>query len=388
VRQEAQALIEAGYEVTVVSPTSLRAPEREVTLDGVRVLRFESPPLGRGVIGYLREYALALWRMSQVLRRLRREAPFSAVISCNPPDFLIQLARPLARRGSGLVFDYHDPSPELFEAIFGRREAFYRLLLALERLAFRTADVVMTVNDACADLVRGRGGVPTSRVFVVRNCPDPRRFFPVEPRPELRRGREHLIVWVGKISRKEGLEYLVEAADELVNRRGRTDIAFVIVGPGDVANELPAQIERRALGDAIVLPGRADDELLREYLATADVCVSLDERNPMNDRSLMVKVLEYMAMGCAVVQFPLAEMRQVCGDTTVYANDGDALDLADRIEELVNDPARRAALGAAARERVLAGLMWPDQVPTLLEAVELAIGTGRRARAWLAFTAA
>lgn len=315
-----------------------------------------------------------------MLRRLQNEPAFDAVIACNPPDFLIQLARPFARRGAGLIFDYHDPSPELFEAMFKRRGLLYRLLVRLERRAFQTADIVMTVNEPCADLACSRGGFPRDRVFVVRNCPDPRRFFPVDPRSELRRGREHLVLWVGGMSRKERLDLLLDAADELVNGNARTDVGFAIVGWGDIGDELAAEIEQRGLGDIVHLPGQVDNELLREYMATADVCVSLDERNPMNDRSVMLKVLEYMAMGKAVVQFPLAEMRRVCGDTTVYARDADPSDLARQVATLLDDPARRAALGQSARERIRSGLTWPDQVPILLSAVDEAIAMRRDGR--------
>ena len=59
-------------------------------------------------------------------------------------------------------------------------------------------------------------------------------------------------------------------------------------------------------------------------MSTADVCVGVDERNAMNDRAAMRKVLEYLALGKAVVQFPLAEMQRLCGDATVYARNGDA----------------------------------------------------------------
>jgi glycosyltransferase involved in cell wall biosynthesis len=321
----------------------------------------------------MREYLTALARTGRILRRLRKEPPFAAVIACNPPDVLILLARFFARGTPGLVFDYHDPSPELFEEKFGRRGLFYRLLLQFERLAFRTADVVMTVNEPCADLVRRRSKVPNDRLFVVCTFPDARLFFPVDPRPELRQGREHLVLWVGGMSQKEGLHLLIDAADELVNEKGRTDVAFSIVGRGDVREELIAEIGRRGLDGVVNLPGEADTDLLREYMTTADVCVSLDESSPLNDRSIMVKVLEYMAMGRPVVQFPLAEMRRICGDATVYARNGDAHDLVERIGELLDDPARRARLGDAARQRVLDGLTWPDQVPTLLKAVEQAI---------------
>jgi glycosyltransferase involved in cell wall biosynthesis len=376
VHMEAVALQQAGYEVTVVAPTGVRSPNCETVLDGVRVIPFPAPPAGGGALGYAREYGVAMARIAAVLRRLRREPPFSAVIACNPPDTLLHLARPFRRRGAGLIFDYHDPAPELFEAMFDRRGPLHRVLLGLERAAFRTADVVMTVNDSCADLVRERGGVADKRVHVVRNCPDPGRFFPSAPVPSLRCGREHLVLWLGHIARKEGLDLLIEAADELVNRRGRSDVAFAIVGPGTVRDELAEAAHARGLRDVVHLPGEADDGRLREYIATADVCVSVDPRNELNDRSLMIKVLEYMIMGKAVVQFPLLEMQRTCGDATAYARDADPIDLADQIAGLLDDGERRAALEQRAAERARGSLTWSHEVPTLLRAVDQGIAVG------------
>jgi hypothetical protein len=89
-----------------------------------------------------------------------------------------------------------------------------------------------------------------------------------------------------------------------------------------------ADTARRGLDDYIDFPGRAQDDLLRAYMATADVCVGVDESNPMNDSSTMTKVIEYMVMGRPIVQFPLHETRRVCGDTSLYARSGDPIDLA------------------------------------------------------------
>ena len=93
----------------------------------------------------------------------------------------------------------------------------------------------------------------------------------------------------------------------------------------------------------------------------------------MNDRVAMRKVLEYMALGKAVVQFPLAEMRRLCGDACAYARDGDASDLAAQVCALLDDRERRRRLGEAARRRTWDGLMWPQQVPALLGAVDAAL---------------
>ena len=379
VRQEALALTEAGYRVTVVCPNSDSSPALEEEIRGVRVLRFRQPPQGRGALGYAREYMYAFVRIRRLVRKLCREQ-VTAVIACNPPDFLPLLALPLRRRGAALIFDLHDPAPELFEAIFHRRGLIHHALTALERRAARSADVTMTVNEPCAALIRGRDGVDQERVYVLVTCPDPRSFFPVEPRPELRRGHKQLVLWLGRMSRKENLSMLVDAADEIVNTLRRDDVCFALVGDGDVRSELEADVERRGLSRAFVFPGMVGDNRLREWMTTADVCVSLDTRNPMNDRSLMIKVMEYLAMGRPIVQFPLAEMRRVCADASVYADENDPRDLAKKIVELLDDPERRSQLAEAARTRLAeVGLTWPLQVPILLRAVEhaIAIRAGR-----------
>jgi glycosyltransferase involved in cell wall biosynthesis len=376
VRGQVAALREAGFDVTVACPTGVRNGERDVVIDGVRVRRFKAPRAGRGALGYLFEYGVAFLRLWLIVRAVRRERPVDFVLVCTPPDLLVALARPLARQGAAVIFDYREISPELFEAKFGRRGLVHRALLLAERYALRHADAVTTVSRPCAELALGRGGVDPARLFLVGNGPDPARVHRVAPWPELRRGRRHLVLWLGMMSTQEGLDRLVEAAQHVVHGRGRDDVHFAIVGPGDAREGLQRHVDALGLGDAVELTGGVSDERVRAYLSTADVCVGVDERNAMNDRAAMRKVLEYLALGKAVVQFPLAEMQRLCGNATVYARNGDAADLADRICALLDDAARRRRLGEAARRQVSAGLMWPQQIPALLAAVETAAGHG------------
>jgi glycosyltransferase involved in cell wall biosynthesis len=178
------------------------------------------------------------------------------------------------------------------------------------------------------------------------------------------------------MSKQEGLERLIEAADELVHRDHRTDTSFALVGFGDAHGELREAVQRAGLQSFVEVSEAVGDDMVRAYLATADVCVNVDEQNSMNDRAAMRKVLEYMAAGKAVVQFPLKEMERLCGNTTAYARNADAHDLAAQVAALLDDEPRRLALGAKARQRVMDGLMWPQQIPKLLEAVESALGEG------------
>jgi glycosyltransferase involved in cell wall biosynthesis len=374
VRAVVAALREAGYGVTVAGPTGYGQESLEETLEGVRVVRFRPAPPGRRALGYLREYATAWVRLRRLVRRVNRENPVGVVLVCNPPDLVVLLALPLARRGARVVFDYREVCPELYEAKFQRRGLLHRLLLLSERLAFRHSDAVITVSHPFAEIARTRGRMDPERIFLVGNGPDPERIYQVSERPELRRGRRHLVLWLGAMSSQEGLGRLIEAADELVLKRGRSDISFSLIGPGDAHEELRAEVRRRGLEDYVQVSEAVDDELVRAYLSTADVCVNVDECNGMNDRTAMRKVLEYIAMGRAVVQFPLAETKRLCGETTVYARNADSHDLAVQVAALLDDEPRRLRLGAEARQRAMDGLMWPQQVPALLQAVETALG--------------
>jgi glycosyltransferase involved in cell wall biosynthesis len=383
VRGQVAALREAGYDVTVACPTGFGHDERDVVLDGVRVRRFAAPPGGRGAPGYVREYVAAFARLGAIVRAVRRERPVDLVLVCTPPDLLVALARPLARRGAAVLFDYREISPELFEAKFGRRGLPHRALRAAERYAFRHADAVTTVSESCRELACVRGGADPAGVFLVGNGPDPARVYPVAARPELRRGRAHLVLWLGVMSRQEGLERLIDAAEHVVRAHAREDVHFALVGPGDAREELERDIARRGLGGHVELVGLVGDDLVRAYVSTADVCVGVDQPNAMNDRAAMRKVLEYLALGRTVVQFPLAEMRRLCADASVYARPGDAADLAARICELLDDDDRRRRLGEAARRRAWSGLMWPQQLSALHAAVDAAMsGAAERTRSY------
>jgi glycosyltransferase involved in cell wall biosynthesis len=380
VLQEAEALLAAGYEVTVCGPTGFGYDAPEEWRDGVHVLRYPMPEGGRSVAGYLREYAVSLLRLGRLMRRAHARRPVDVAIVCCPPDLLVLPALVLRRSGAAVIMDHHDLSPELFAVKFGERRALQRLVRAAESFALRRSDVVMATNGTYAELEQRRGPVDADRVFVVRNGPDPARIHPVPPRDELRHGHERMVLWIGVMSEQEGLHHLIAAAEELIVRRGRRELGVAIVGSGDAREQLMEDARRRGLADHVHFPGRADDDHVRAYMATADVCVSVDEPNPMNDSSTMIKVIEYMLMGRPIVQFRLHETSRLVGDASLYARPGDAHDLSDKIADLLDDSERAAELGTIGRERAMNGLLWEQQVPQLIAAVEAAIrfrGAGR-----------
>ena len=91
---------------------------------------------------------------------------------------------------------------------------------------------------------------------------------------------------------------------------------------------------------------------MRRVLSTTDVAISPDPANDFNEYCTMNKTLEYMAVGVPVVAFDLEETRVSAADAAVYASPNDPSGLAALVMELLDDPDRRARMGAVGRERV------------------------------------
>jgi glycosyltransferase involved in cell wall biosynthesis len=160
---------------------------------------------------------------------------------------------------------------------------------------------------------------------------------------------------------QDGVDIVVEAADIIVNRLGRDDVAFTIMGSGDCYPDLVAQRDAAGLGDALELPGRVPDEYVAEVLSTADVGLSPDPLNPLNDVSTMNKTMEYMAFGLPVVAFELRETRVSAGLAARYVEPNDVEAYARAILEVLDDPSSREEMGQIGRERVETQLAWEHQ---------------------------
>jgi len=377
---QATALTRAGYEVTAICPTgeSRDRAERE-PIEGVEIHRYRPRSPGEGAVGYAVEYLAALWSIRRLARRLARERPFDLVHACSPPDFLLLAALPLRRRGARFVFDHHDLTPELYLTRFGGG-LLHRLTLAAEQVAFRSADVVLSVNDSYRRVAIERGRRNPADVAVVRTGPDLTRFLPSEPDPALKRGKRFLLSYAGVMGPQDGVDQALLALAEL--HALRQDWHAVFMGDGEVLAEMRGLADELGLSECVEFSGWVEHETIGRVLSSSDVCLAPDPSNPLNDVSSMVKLSEYMAMSRPMVSYDLAESRFGAGEAAAFVAPGDHAAFAGAVSELLDDPARRASMGAAGRERVEQVLAWEHQERALLAAYEraLAMGPARASR--------
>ena len=375
--QEALALRDAGADVTVICPVGPRHPERVLRLEGIDVLRFPLPVEASGALGFALEYTFALFWLGRLTWRVARRGRIDVFQACNPPDLLFLIGWALKRlNGTRFIFDQHDVNPELYGAKFARRDFFWHLLVWLERRSYKTADAVIATNGSFREIAATRGRVPEDRIFIVQSGPDLERFRPLPPDPAWRKGARHLVGYVGIMGAQDGLDLLVQAADVLINRMGRRDVHFLVIGDGPERRPTEAMTASFGLTKHFTFTGYLTGDELLVALSSTDVCVACDRFSPMSDKSTMNKIMEYMALSRPVVQFELTEGRRSAGDTSLYAKPDDPDDLARRVAQLLDDPALARRLGEAGRLRVHEKLAWRHQVPQLIAAYRLAL-TGR-----------
>jgi glycosyltransferase involved in cell wall biosynthesis len=218
-----------------------------------------------------------------------------------------------------------------------------------------------------------RGYKAADKVFVVRSGPKLDIFQPVPADPVYKNGRNFLVGYLGVMGEFDGVDHLVRAAHELIVNRGRTDIAFCLVGSGPMLQSLKNLAGELGIAAYLEFPGRISDQEMIARICSCDVCVDCDPLNPLNDKSTMNKVLEYMALERPIVQYDLVEGKRSALDASVYAEPNNVKDLATKIEDLLANPAARAEMGAYGRKRMIDELEWKHQVPKLLEAYAVAL---------------
>ncbi|MBW6525106.1 glycosyltransferase family 4 protein [Sphingomonas sp. RHCKR47] len=371
--QEARTLKAAGATVSVICPTGKGYEKHYECLDGVHIHRHPLPVDAKGALGYLLEYGAALFWQTWLAWRIYFKRGFDVIQGCNPPDLIFLVALPFRLLGVPFVFDHHDINPELYEAKFGRRGVFWRLIVLVEKLTFRTASVSIATNNSYRQIAIERGGMAPDRVFVVRSGPDLSRLKKVAPVDAWRNGRRYLVGYVGVMGDQEGIDLLIDAVQHIVYNLRRHDVQFCLVGGGPSLVSFRALAQDKGLLDYITFIGRAPDKELFEVLSTMDIGVNPDRVNPMNDKSTMNKIMEYMALSKPIVQFDVLEGRFSAQNSSLYAAKNDPIDMAGKIIELLEDPVRREQMGLLGRCRVESELSWNYQITPLLLAYQRAL---------------
>jgi glycosyltransferase involved in cell wall biosynthesis len=364
---EAKALTTAGYHVSIICPRHPGQAWYEV-LNAVRVYRYPMPPAANSILGYVWEYGYSTVATFILSLLVCWREGCDIVHVHNPPDSFVLIAAFYKLLGKRFIYDHHDLAPEVYYARFGGRgnRLVYHVLVFLEKLSCRLADHVITTNQSYKQIEMQRGRVSEERITIVRNGPDLHRLQPVAPTP--RSPGKTIIGYAGVMGYQDGVDYLLRALHRLVYDLGRTDVFCILLGGGDAWASLKVLAMQLRLDEYVWFSGWVSYADLIRNISTADICMAPEPSNPYNDRSTMVKMMEYMALRKPIVAFDLPEHRFTAQDAAVYACPNDEMDFARHIAALMDNPEQRQRMGQRGRERVETELAWTYQEKHLLEA--------------------
>ncbi len=366
VRRHCETLARRGWRVYQLG-LAAEGERRVGRLNGVVLVRWQRPRYrGTRVTRYLVAYAAFFYWARRLLRRLRRQHEINVVHVNNIPNFMVWVAAPERRRGTGVILDIHDPVAELYESKFSGRpgtRAIIRLLEWEERLATRAADCVLCVHEPHRALTVSHG-VDECKIRVVENFADDGLF-----RSNAARVPAPFVAYHGTVARRMGLDALLHAVHLL--RQEGWPVRGAVWGDGDAVESLRRTRERLGLTADIEIPGqRFRPEELLPRLQEVGVGVVPLRRDPFTDIMLPVKVLEYVRLGIPVVATWTPTIAYYFPeDTLMLLRDSSAVGIAGALREILAAPEQARARAARAQTLPIARA-WQDAESPFVRIVE------------------
>ncbi len=239
----------------------------------------------------------------------------------------------------------------------------------LEARAAAAADRVLAITGAVADRLADRG-VPRAKISILPNAVDTDRFAP-RPRDEalaaqLRLGDRPVIGYVGSFLGYEGLDDLLTAAT-ILRAQG---VRFVVLLVGDGAAHADVAARARALGDAVILPGRVPPDEVPRYYSVIDVLAFPRKGLPVCEAVSPLKPLEAMAMARPIVVSSVAPLVEIVEHerTGLVHRKDDSHSLAEQLARCLANPGWARELGERGATWARAHRSWRE-VTAVVESV-------------------
>jgi len=351
------ALRALGHEVRVVGPAGFAQASLGESSRFVDALRRRLP----GWVGELAELAYAVpaaWRLDRAAAGFRPDVIYERANLFHLAGSLVA-----ARRNLPLLLEVNAPLAEERARFSGL--SLHRIAQAAERFVWRRATRVLPVTAVLAQHVMA-GGVPAERITVVPNGIHMADFPEPAPRAP---DADVVLGFVGFVRDWHGLDRVLRA---VAASRGAGRLRLRIVGDGPARPGLEALAAELGIADRLEFTGLAERDEVPALVAGFDIAL----QPAAVPYACPLKVLEYMAAGCAIVAPDQPNLRELLDhDRTAWLFDPKDADAMWRaVLALADAPEQRLALGRAARADILArGLTWEDHAARVVRMAEDAL---------------
>ena len=259
---------------------------------------------------------------------------------------------------------------------WGNALKYERLSARIEALNQAKADLIVVVSKAIQDVLVGQG-IDRCKILVNPNGVNPDRYSPTVDGTAVR-GRYDLhgktvLGFIGTFGRWHGAEVLAEAFSQLLKAQPefRASVRLLMIGDGAMMPEVKRRLAHSEAEPATIFTGLIPQEQAPQHLAACDILISPHVPNPDGTPFFgsPTKLFEYMAMGKGIVASDLDQIGEVLShdSTALLVKPADVKSLCEGMIVLIEDKERRARLGMASRQEVVARYSWEAHTARIIE---------------------
>jgi glycosyltransferase involved in cell wall biosynthesis len=272
----------------------------------------------------------------------------------NPPDTLIIIGIFWKLFGKKLVFDHHDLSPDLYLVKFERKpDLIHKILLFFENTSCNLVDYVIATNESYKKIEQDRCHIDADKIFIVRNGPNLNKIRIVNPFSNLRKNGITNVCYLGDINKQDGLDYLIEVMNKIVNIYKYKKIQLLVIGDGDYVPNIKRMSEDYSLSDFIIFTGFiGEQQKLNQYLSSIDIFVDTAPDTFLNHSSTFIKLMEYMVFKKPIVSFSLKESMYTLKDAGIFIEPNNCDEMAKSIINLIDNNELKEKMAEKSAKRI------------------------------------
>lgn len=378
VRRYAEYLAAEGHLVDIVCLAS-DTPGFQPAHRGVRLFPLSITRHRREGLRLVVSWALAVIAMFFRTTRLDLRFRYDLVHVHNMPDLLVFCALIPRLRGCPVILNIHDPTPELARSKLGLSEKhiLVRIQVFAERICAAFSSHLITATPSFERLLVLRG-IPAEKITVITNAADPRFFSHVEGFENKRsRQGEFILLYVGTVARRYGLQVCVEALSLLHREiRGiKLRVFPKIRDEGKGLDECIRLAQRIGVEHLVEVADPVPLEQMADVMRNSDLGVYPALRDCHMDIALSLKIHEMTSVGLPILATRLSVLEELYGDDCIaFVPPGDPEALAAKVLELYRKPELMRRLSDNALRRS-GELTWDSQYAVYKALVESLAGS-------------
>lgn len=363
VRRYVESVVKTGALVDVICPVqdfdAVLEAHDQIKVHVIPIRHIDNKSKTRYILEYL--FSFILYFVCLSILHIRNH--YNLIHVHNMPDFLIFTAIIPKIMGTPLIFDIHDPMPEVFISKYGEQSSKFILsiLYLQEKFSCWLADEVITVNSICKANLINRG-IPPRKITIIHNYPNPAIFNHNLYWDESHNPRKDFtLIYPGTIAPRYGLETAIRALSQLKIKI--PEIRLVILAQNTAyKDELQRLANQLMVSSHVEMKPPVPNEEIPDHLIRADIGIYPAIDDVHMSLATPTKVLEFAAMGIPIVSSRLRMVEEIFGDSAImFFESGNVSQFVQCIIELYENPTLREKLINNAHQIFVEKLSWDQE---------------------------